>query len=354
VTPLAAHLAATIRSTGPIGVDTFMAIALGDPRHGYYMTRDPLGASGDFTTSPEISQVFGEILGLWCADQWQKMGAPSPVNLVELGPGRGTLMADMLRAMKVLPACRAAVRVHLVEISPVLRACQQMTIKARHPDIEPHWHESLDTVPAAPLLLVANEFFDALPIRQWVRSNGNWHERLIALDADDALVFTTGPAADPPVRPPADAPDGSIFETNGPALTVATEIGKRLATSPGAALLIDYGHAKTSIGETLQAMRGHRYAPVLTDPGEADITAHVDFEALSRALTVAGAAVGEPMTQGRFLIDNGAELRAQALIAGKAPDTMTAIRRGIRRLLDPAGMGRLFKVLTVTTPRRLI
>jgi NADH dehydrogenase [ubiquinone] 1 alpha subcomplex assembly factor 7 len=278
--PLERHLVALIRASGPIGIDRFMALALGH----YYGSRDPLGAAGDFTTAPEISQVFGEILGLWGADQWQRLGGPLPLRLIELGPGRGTLMADLLRALKVLPALRQAVEVHFVETSPALRQAQAETLSRRHPDLTPHWHDRLERVPDGPMLLVANEFFDALPIRQWLRRGAQWRERQVGLDAAGALRFVAGPIGVPPVEPLV-ATDGDLFETCEPALAIATEIGRRLAVAPGAAIIIDYGHGQSAVGDTLQALKGHAYAPVLADPGEADLTAHVDFDALGQALT---------------------------------------------------------------------
>jgi NADH dehydrogenase [ubiquinone] 1 alpha subcomplex assembly factor 7 len=346
VTPLGSRIAALIRAEGPIGIDRFMALALGDPEHGYYRTRDPLGQAGDFITAPEISQVFGEICGLWLAEQWRKLGEPSPVQLVELGPGRGTLTADALRAMAVLPACRAAMRVHLVETSPALRTAQRETLARRHPDIVPAWHETLDTVPDGPMLLLANEFFDALPIRQWVRVEGEWRERLVGLDEDGALTFTH----QSPLRPSGGRGSLEIFETCEPAQEVGRTIGGRLARHPGAALIIDYGHAVPACGDTLQAVRAHRYTPVLTDPGEADVTAHVDFAALAAAIREGGAATWGPATQGSFLQTNGALVRAEALARRAEPADAAAIRRGVTRLLDPAGMGRLFKILAATSP----
>jgi NADH dehydrogenase [ubiquinone] 1 alpha subcomplex assembly factor 7 len=372
VTPLGERLAAEIRERGPIGVDRFMAAALGDPEHGYYRTRDPLGAAGDFTTAPEISQVFGEIVGAWLADAWTAMGAPDPVLLVELGPGRGTLMADILRTLRLLPACREAVRVHLVETGPVLRERQRATLAAAHPDIVPTWHDALESVPPGPLLLVANEFFDALPIRQFVFAADTWRERMVGLDEAGRFAFVPGePApesllplreevgggvstADGPLLPTSShegrrgVPEGAIFEICEAAARIAAAIGARLASAPGAALLVDYGHGRPGLGETLQAVRAHRPVGVLEDPGAVDLTAHVDFSALARAL--APAAVWGPVTQGEFLTRNGAVLREAALCRGKDESAATTIRRGIRRLLDPAGMGRLFKVLAATSP----
>ncbi|MEI9988281.1 MAG: SAM-dependent methyltransferase [Aliidongia sp.] len=351
MSPLGRRLAETIRRTGPIGVDDFMAAALGDPEHGYYRNRDPLGAAGDFITAPEISQVFGEIVGLWLTDQWQQLGGPDPVQLVELGPGRGTLMADLLRAMAVLPAARAAMRVHLVETSPVLRERQAETLRARHPDIIPTWHDSFDTIPNGPMLLAANEFFDALPIRQWLFHAGRWHERRIGLQDEERLAFAVGAPGEPPLAPPP-AVEGAIFETAEPGLAIARVIGRRLAAAPGAALIVDYGHARTATGETLQAMRGHRYVPVLDDPGQADLTAHVDFAALSEALALGGAQCWGPVTQRSFLTVNGAVQRAATLTRGKPPAETAAIGHAVTRLLDPAQMGSLFKVLAATSPGR--
>jgi NADH dehydrogenase [ubiquinone] 1 alpha subcomplex assembly factor 7 len=351
VTPLGRRLAETIRRNGPIGVDDFMAKALGDPEPGYYRNRDPLGAAGDFITAPEISQVFGEIIGLWLADQWQQLGGADPVQLVELGPGRGTLMADLLRAMAVLPAARAAMRVHLVETSPVLRERQAETLRTRHPDIAPTWHDSFDTVPSGPLLLVANEFFDALPIRQWAFQAGRWHERRIGLQDEERLAFAIGAPGEPALAPPPTV-EGAIFETAEPGLAIAQAIGLRLSAAPGAALIVDYGHARTAIGETLQAMRGHRYVPVLDDPGQADLTAHVDFAALSEALAAGSAQSWGPVTQRSFLTVNGALQRVATLTRGKPPAETAAISHAVTRLLDPAQMGSLFKVLAATSPGR--
>jgi NADH dehydrogenase [ubiquinone] 1 alpha subcomplex assembly factor 7 len=348
MSPLQLAIADEIRVRGPIGVDRFMALALAH----YYGTRDPLGRTGDFTTAPEISQVFGEILGLWAADQWLRLGGPLPIRLVELGPGRGTLTADLLRAFKAVPALRQAVEVHLVETSPALRACQRETLARFHPDVTPDWHDALEAVPDGPMLLVANEFFDALPIRQWLRDGALWRERQVGLDPAGRLAFVAGPAGRPEVPPPPDASDGALFETCEPALAVGREIGRRLAVHPGAALLVDYGHGVTAAGETLQAVKAHAYAPVLADPGEADLTAHVDFDALGQALAAGGANVAPLAQQGQFLIDNGANLRLEALLRGKDEAAALKIKAGVRRLLDPMEMGRLFKVLAATSRER--
>jgi len=327
-----------------------MAMALTDPIDGYYTTRDPLGVGGDFITAPEISQIFGEIIGLWCADLWQRMGKPTHFVLAELGPGRGTLMSDLLRALAVLPACAAAAELHLVEVSPPLRAAQAATLAKRHPRRKVIWHDRADTLPAGPLLLIANEFLDALPIRQWRYDGEHWTERCIGLDVAGALTFVAGTAAPPPVGAPATAATGALFETNEAAISLAGTLGRRLAATGGAALLIDYGHGESACGDTLQAVRAHRHVPVLADPGSADLTAHVDFAAVARAAGEAGARLHGPVTQHRFLIENGIDHRLARLQAGSDAATGAALQQGVRRLIDPLEMGRLFKVMALTHP----
>jgi len=260
-------------------------------------------------------------------------------------------MADLLRALKVLPALRQAVEIHFVETSPTLRRVQAETLRRHHPDLTPQWHDRLERVPDGAMLLVANEFFDALPIRQWLRCGSQWRERQVGLDDGDALCFVAGPVGVPPVEPLV-ATGGDIFETCEPARAIATEIGRRLAVAPGAAVIVDYGHGQSAVGETLQALKGHAYAPVLADPGEADLTAHVDFDALGQALGQAGANVAALDQQGRFLIGHGAELRLEALLRGKDETAARALKAGVRRLIDPMEMGRLFKVLAATSPGR--
>jgi NADH dehydrogenase [ubiquinone] 1 alpha subcomplex assembly factor 7 len=351
MTGLAELIARRIRAAGPLTVAEFMTEAMQHPRLGYYATRDPLGAAGDFITAPEVSQVFGELIGLWCADVWARMGRPDPVLLVELGPGRGTLMADALRALGVAADFRRALRVHLVETSPVLRALQAKALAAAAPT----WHERLDTVPAGPLLLVANEFLDALPIRQFERRGGAWHERRVGLAPNGrSLAFAPDPAPSPSAAllPPrlAAGPEGSVAEVCPAALGLADELGRRLASDGGAALFIDYGHGQSACGDTLQAVRQHRYHPVLEAAGSADLTAHVDFEAFAGAARAAGARPRGPVTQGGFLRALGIELRAGQLTANASAETGATIRAGVRRLIDADEMGTLFKVLALTHP----
>jgi len=347
VNALAEHLARRIRESGPLGVDEYMEAALTHPQHGYYATRDPLGARGDFVTAPEVSQVFGELIGLWCADNWARMGRPDPVILAELGPGRGTLMADMLRALRVAPDFRRALRLNLIETSPVLRARQAVALAAA----APRWHDSVATLPDGPLILVANEFLDALPIRQFVRASDGWHERRVALGGDGALTFALDAAPDRAAAaiPPAlrDAAPGSLCEVRPAAQALAALLGARLAAQGGVALFIDYGHFPSACGDTLQAVRGHRRHDLLADPGEADLTAHVDFAAVAVAATAAGARAWGPVTQGAFLGAIGLAERASALLRQATSAQAKAIAAACRRLIEPEEMGTLFKALAL-------
>ncbi|MGE5147202.1 MAG: class I SAM-dependent methyltransferase [Candidatus Eiseniibacteriota bacterium] len=350
---LTTHLQAVIRNEGPITVARYMAEALGHPQHGYYATRDPFGTAGDFTTAPEISQMFGELIGLWCAEMWQRIGRPRPVRLIEFGPGRGTLMADALRAAaQAMPDFRKALDLHLIETSPALRARQS----GRLGDAGAHWHDSWDEVPEGPVLAVANEFLDALPVHQLVRHQGSWRERLVGADAAAAGFCFELSAGDSPAAsflPGALAasagalPDGNIVEVRPAAVELARALGARIAGFGGAALVIDYGHGASSVGDTLQAVRQHRYADVLAEPGEADLTAHVDFAAFGEAARAAGAGVHGPVEQGRFLRLLGIETRAAALARHATPAQAEAIEQATRRLIDPMEMGRLFKVLAL-------
>lgn len=351
MTELAELIARRIRATGPLTIAEFMAEALQHPTLGYYATRDPLGAAGDFVTAPEVSQVFGELIGLWCADLWARMGRPEPVLLVELGPGRGTLMADALRALSVAPDFRRALRLHLVETSPALRAAQAKTLAAS----QPVWHESLDQVPRGALLLIANEFLDALPIRQFERRGGVWHERRVGLTPDGAaLAFVLDPAPGPSTAliPPrlGVATAGSVVEVRPAATGLATGVAKRLCADGGAALFIDYGHEVSACGDTLQAVRRHRYHPVLESPGSADLTAHVDFEAFAEPARAAGARVSGPVSQGNFLRALGIDVRARQLLANASHETRATVESGIRRLIEDSEMGTLFKALALTHP----
>ncbi|MBD0271134.1 MAG: SAM-dependent methyltransferase, partial [Acetobacteraceae bacterium] len=319
-------------------LDRFMARAVS----AYYAARDPFGRAGDFTTAPEISQAFGECLGLWAAVTWEAMGRPDPVLLVELGPGRGTLMADALRAAADVAApFRAALRVHLVEASPRLRDAQ----RARLGEAVAAWHDDFARVPPGPAIILANEFFDALPIRQFVRRGAGWAERSVAGGA-----FVERPAGDDAPPLPADAPEGAVQEVSEAGRTLAAALGARLARQGGAALALDYGPAAGGFGDSLQALRGHEPADPLAEPGTAVVTAHVDFAALAAAAHDAGAAVHGPLPQGLFLqrlglMSRAAMLARAAQMAGKGRDQAGLILSGAERLVAPERMGRLFKAL---------
>jgi NADH dehydrogenase [ubiquinone] 1 alpha subcomplex assembly factor 7 len=352
--PLLALVRRLIEEQGPISVAAYMALALGHPRHGYYAGRDPFGVRGDFVTAPEISQVFGECVAVWCTLAWEAMGRPPRPLLVELGPGRGTLMADLMRTLDhIAPPLARSARLHLVETSPTLRARQKAALVARSPT----WHDSIARVPPGPLLLVANEFFDALPVRQFLRVGDGWRERLVAWDAAaDRLVFQAGPALPGAATgavpgETADAPDGSIYEISPAATALAEEIGARLTAAPGAALIIDYGRRAPSPGDSLAAIRhGRKDADPLAAPGEADLTAHVDFSALAAALGKTGARCRGPVSQGDLLRALGIEARLEMLAAGAAPAAQAALAAGVRRLIAPDGMGTLFLALSATSP----
>jgi len=341
VTPLSRSIARRISLQGPISIAEFMAEALGHPQHGYYMGKDPFGRTGDFITAPEISQMFGELIGLWCAEVWRLMGGPAPFNLVELGPGRGTLMQDALRAARVLPEFGEAASIHLVETSPVLRDIQAVTLG----DHGPAWHDDLTRVPDGPLIVIANEFFDALPIHQFTRTDDGWRENVVTVDGD-SLVLTTSPTATPATALLADrdAAEGAVAEICPAAISIATDIAERIAEHGGAALAIDYGYAEPDGKATLQAVRQHERHDVLTDPGTADLTAHVNFTDLRDAAHNHTTVYG-PVTQGDFLRNLGIEMRAEQLMQRATADQRSAIESASRRLIDPAEMGTLFKVL---------
>ncbi|MGE3934355.1 MAG: class I SAM-dependent methyltransferase [Rhodospirillaceae bacterium] len=327
-----------IARDGPLPLAEFMRTALADPEHGYYRTRDPIGRGGDFVTAPEISQAFGELIGLWCAVTWRLMGAPAAVRLVELGPGRGTLMADALRAAAPVPGFRAALSIHLVETSPRLAEVQRAALGGAGA----RWHESLSGVPSGPLLLIANELFDALPVDQYVRAADGWRRRAVTVGAAGDLSFADIACAQPDLP---DAPAGTVCEVSDEAIALAAAIGRRVAMDGGAALIVDYGPLQRSTGRSLQAVRGHAFADVLDAPGTADLSAHVDFAALADAARAAGARAFGPVTQRAFLRRLGIEVRLARLAAtgGSAAESGA-------RLIDPAGMGTLFKVMALTHP----
>ncbi len=343
---LAARLAARIRAHGPLSVADYMQACLFDAREGVYAARQPIGAAGDFITAPEISQIFGELLGLWCVAVWQSMGEPPAITVAELGPGRGVLMADALRAWRSVPPFLTGVSVALVESSPVMREMQRKALRAS--PVPLHWHADLDALPSGPLIVLANEFLDALPIQQYVRRDGMWRERVVSLDPYTRFVFTEGDAVNPHGLPP-DAPDGTIFETRPTATPLLAALAARVLAAPLAALFIDYGHEETGSGDTLQAVAAHNYADPLAAPGQADLAAHVDFAALKRDAVRFGLRPFGPMPQGEVLLRLGLVTRRDRLVAGAAPAQRAAIASGAARLVDPRQMGVLFKVLALTS-----
>jgi len=308
---LAERLRERIRADGPMTVEAYMAACNAQ----YYATRDPLGASGDFTTAPEISQMFGELVGACLADCWRRAGAPADAIYAELGPGRGTLAADALRAMA---KAGFGGQVHLVETSAALRHAQAERVQGAH------WHDAIPDLPPVPLLLAANEFLDALPVRQW--SGGE--ERRVALDGQ-RLRFTS---------------QGEIHEDSPAREAAVAALARHLAIHGGVALIIDYGHARSAPGDTLQAVKDHRFADALAEPGEQDLTAHVDFEALARAAAGAGAIVSRPVGQGHWLRRLGIGERARNLIASN-PDKRHDIEQAMQRFCAGDEMGELFKVM---------
>jgi SAM-dependent MidA family methyltransferase len=349
-TPLAGEIARLIAHDGPMSLARYMELCLGHPLHGFYMRGDPFGAAGHFVTAPEVSQMFGELIGLWCGTVWASMGAPDPVALIEAGPGRGTLMADLLRAAGKMPGFPDALHVHLVETSPVLRRRQRETLAAHAGRIA--WHDRMDEVPPGPAIVVANEFLDALPVRQFMRTERGWCERVVGLGPDGDLAL--GLAADPvpaTTVPVAlrHGPVGSLAETSSAVRDVVFRLAARLVAHGGAALLVDYGYSRPAHGDTLQAVREHRFAGLLDAPGDCDLTAHVSFAAVADAARAAGAAVHGPISQARFLDGLGLGLRARALGAAR-PDQAGTIDEAVRRLTDPAQMGELFQAMVIASP----
>ncbi len=348
MSPLEETLIGRIRAGGPITVADYMAAALVDPDHGYYRRANPVGASGDFITAPEISQVFGELIGAWMISCWQQLGCPDPVRLVELGPGRGTLLADTLRVGRFVPAWLAAIELHLVEINPLLRRAQE----ERLGHYRPTWHDTPETVRRGPMLLVANEFLDALPIRQLAYRNRAWRERLIGWSAERGFhfVIAQAPSALSLLIPTGleSAAEGAIFELSPAAIDLVARLSRRLVADGGAALLIDYGRSSTDVGDTLQAMHEHRMVQSLAAPGQADLSAHVDFSAVNRTAREAGADVYGPVTQTTFLKTLGIDARADTLKSAASSGQSELIDLAVRRLTDPSEMGELFKALAIS------
>jgi SAM-dependent MidA family methyltransferase len=346
LTPLARKLAGRIVSAGPITLHDYMEACLYDPDHGYYRVKAGIGQRGDFITAPEISQVFGELIGLWAAEVWRQMGEPAAVRLIELGPGRGALMADALRALRVAPLFLKSARVHLIEASAPLMEAQRGALSGVPAAVS--WHKDLGEVPAGPAILIANEFFDCLPVRQFVFDGGRkqWRERMVAFE-DGAFRFALDsadgtPAPLAPGLPPVE--HGEILEQR----CVRSVMEAIAARTPFAALIIDYGYALPSLGDTVQAVRRHRFTDLFDAPGETDLTAHVDFLHLKQAAANANLKAFGPMPMGEWLLRLGLEARLGQLLSRASRAEARDIHSRAARLVDPVQMGALFKVLALT------
>ena len=328
-----------------MNVGAFMAQVLGHPEHGYYRRQDPFGAAGDFTTAPEISQMFGEMIGAWVADIWVQMGSPKSVVLLECGPGRGTLMADALRVTQKVSGFHDALEVHFLETSPVLQAAQKKAVQTH----SPLWHDTLETLPGdKPLIVIANEFLDALPMRQLQKTKDGWAERVIGLDRNNDFCFGLAPYAGAVPEQIKDEPEGHIFEFSPAQMSFVEDIAQRLKSQGGAALFIDYGESKTRAGESFQAIYKHEIISALEHVGEADLSANVDFGALAAAVQAQNISVHGPVEQGAFLKVLGIEERAESLMQNAEAAQKEAIEKALHRLCDSDQMGLLFKVMGVS------
>ena len=345
MTPLGRRIAGLIAAAGPIPLSHYMALCLSDPRDGYYTTRDPFGVAGDFTTAPEISQMFGELVAAWLATAWERLGqVPSPL-VVEIGPGRGTLMRDMARTLgRVAPGLYRAAGFHLVETSPKLAQVQAETLASSGTFA---WHGSVDDLPEGPLFIVGNEIFDAVPMRQYQFAGGVWRERLVGLGADGGLAFVLGEGSLDPALLPVQAPvEGDIYEVSPARTALMQAIAHRIATHGGCGLFFDYGHLRPGFGDTFQAVRRHKPEDVFASPGKADLTSHVDFAALAEAARLEGLDA-HLAPQGDLLLGLGLLERAGHLGAPADEAGRDAIRSQVERLAGPDQMGTLFKVIGV-------
>jgi NADH dehydrogenase [ubiquinone] 1 alpha subcomplex assembly factor 7 len=385
---LAQKLAARITASGPISLHDYMEACLYDPEHGYYKNKDPLGRHGDFITAPEISQVFGEIVGLWAGETWRLIGEPDEVRLIELGPGRGTLMGDALRALRVLPRFLKSVTVHLIETSESLRAVQRDALSGTPCPV--FWHSETGEVPHGAAIVIANEFFDCLPVQQYVFAEATqcWHERMVNFEAgsftfglstdglESPLILSFSPRGEGTVRPgtaselrrgacnSAPSPlgeragvrgdwggieDGAILEIRPRTAAMLEAFAARAAEAPFAALIVDYGYSRPSFGDTLQAVSRHRYTGLFERPGEADLTAHVDFSDLINQAQALGLHTSGPMPMGEWLLRLGLEARAGQLLSRASEEQAREILGRISRLIDPKQMGALFKAVILTS-----
>lgn len=360
MTPLEQEIRALVESEGPLPIASYMTLCLAHPTYGYYTTGQPIGGragpagtSGDFITAPEVSQLFGELIGVWCMERWQALGSPAKFSLVECGPGRGTLMRDLLRIAGALPGFKDAADLFLVEVSPALAEQQSRLLSPLHDPIR--WIGDIAGLPEQPTILIGNEFLDALPFRQWVKTDDRWVERGVGL-ANMKLAYATRPAVLSPSDLPAgheNQPDGTIFETAPAREAFVEDLARQIATNTGAALLIDYGHLQPGFGDTFQAVRDHGFVHPLEQPGRCDLTSHVDFAALARRAESAGCRVPPPVTQARFLLSLGLLERAGHLGSGRSIAVQDTLRHAVDRLAGAHQMGDLFKMLVFGTDEAL-
>ena len=348
-TPLKSRIITHIKNSGPLPLAEYMHWCMADPRDGYYANQEAIGAKGDFITAPEISQIFGEMIGIWAVETWEALGKPSSFNLVELGPGKGTLMLDLLRIGNAVPEFLNAAQVQMIETSEKLITTQKQTL-AHHDNIT--WHKSLQEIPPQPTLVIANEFLDVLPIRQYVKTENQWREHAIGVDKKDNLVWTLGTGILDSDSLPQDAssqPDGAIFEISTIREAFIANTADLIKENKGAALFIDYGHGKTGFGDTVQAMRAHGFTGILEEPGLADLTSHVDFDALAKTANSADLQVSALVKQGEFLLAKGLIERAGQLGHQQSPEIQEQLTQQAERLALPDEMGNLFKVFEFGT-----
>ena len=349
MTALKSRITKHIKISGPLPLAEYMHWCMADPKDGYYANQTAIGAKGDFITAPEISQMFGEMIGIWAVETWEALDKPSPFNLVELGPGKGTLMLDLLRIGNAVPEFLKAAQVQMIETSEKLIETQKHTLK-KHGNIA--WHKSLQDTPNQETIIIANEFLDVLPIRQYIKTNNEWREHAIGLDDNEKLVWTLGSGtlnADSLPDGASSEPDGAVFEISTLREAFIANTAEFLKANKGAALFIDYGHGKTAFGDTVQAMRAHGFANILEEPGLADLTSHVDFDALAKIAKTAGMNVSSLMKQGEFLLAKGLIERAGQLGHQQSPEIQELLTQQAERLALPDEMGDLFKVLEFGT-----
>lgn len=342
------NLTKILSDRGSISVADYMALSLTAAGVGYYKNGNPIGANGDFVTAPEVSQIFGELIGVWMMMVWEGMGCPANFILAELGPGRGTLMQDVMRAARAKPAFRQAAQVHLVETSSTLREAQGKALRSL---CRPEWHESFTALPEAPMIIVANEFFDALPTEQFVFQGGSWYKRALTLDDNGRPFFAAGRLAVPPVEimPDRTPNEGDILEHCPAAVDLIGEIGSRAKNAPCTLLITDYGYDSRDYGDTLQAVRAHNYVDPIQPPGTADLSTHVNFAELRAAAGDAGLTPTRVLPQSEFLMSLGLEQRLRRLMTDADEEQRAALFLGAKRLVDPFQMGSLFKAMAITS-----